>query len=200
MKKEKLIVLDCDGVLLNYNQTFGKIYEQYFNEPLTVTNSNAYHAENYYGKKIPDNKRKSFFEFFDKHGWANMEPLPKSVEATHLLKEAGYKILVVTSIPKNSQDIRHNNLINAGFAVDATIAVGHKLSKQNPKKMYLDVLNPEYFIDDLIDNFHQVEHDVNLVLIDSNAPDSPNFKFEHPILLHSTHPSLWDFVHTHIKK
>jgi FMN phosphatase YigB (HAD superfamily) len=47
MKKEKLIVLDCDGVLLNYNQTFGKIYEQYFNEPLTVTNSNAYHAENY---------------------------------------------------------------------------------------------------------------------------------------------------------
>lgn len=39
-----IIALDCDGVLLNYHETFAKIYEQAFSiKPVQVL-PNAYHV------------------------------------------------------------------------------------------------------------------------------------------------------------
>ena len=39
-----IIALDCDGVLLNYQQTFAHIYEKTFGKQLEVVSPNAYHV------------------------------------------------------------------------------------------------------------------------------------------------------------
>lgn len=196
MNKDKIIVLDCDGVLLNYNETFGYIWEDFFQEKILVKNSNSFFAENYYGINIPKEKEEDFYEHFNQKAWGLMNELPQAIEATHKLKEAGYKILVVTSINKSAQEPRHNRLLQLGFSVDATIATGLKIGQHNPKKTYIDALQPEYFVDDLIDNFHNLESKSHLILIENNWHDSPNK--DHNIKLHSEHPSLWNFVDTHI--
>lgn len=199
-RKEKLIALDCDGVLLNYNEAFGRVWYALYGELLPIKNPNAYHAENYYGVTLFGAKRQEFYDFFNRSAWGTMNALPQAIEATQQLRKAGYKIFVVTSIPKAAQEVRHNNLINLGFAVDATIATGAHIKGVNPKKAYIDILTPDYFVDDLMDNFNNLDSDTELVLIDAKNYDSPNKNFSQPILLHSTHSSLWDFVTQHIKQ
>lgn len=196
MKKDKLIVLDCDGVMLDYNEIFAYVWEDFFQEKLENKIIDSWHATNRYGVTIPKEKEQEFYKYFDQKAWSLMNELPQAIEATHKMKEAGYKILVVTSINKSAQELRHNRLLELNFAVDATIATGLKVGIDNPKKIYIDALQPEYFVDDYIDNFHNLESNSHLVLIDNGFHDSPNKN--HNIKLHSEHPSLWNFVENHI--
>lgn len=196
MKKDKLIVLDCDGVMLDYNSIFQYVWEDFFQEKLEVKIFDSWFATNRYGVQIPKEREQEFYKHFDQKAWSLMNELPQAIEATHKLKEAGYKILVVTSINQSAQELRHKRLLELKFAVDATIATGLKVGKHNPKKVYIDALQPEYFVDDYIDNFHHLETNSNLVLIEQGFHDSPNKN--HGIQLHSEHPSLWNFVETHI--
>lgn len=199
MEEQKIIVLDCDGVLVDYKKTYGTVWNQFFNDNITVKNPNSYFVENYYGVTLDESRQKDFFDYFNKYGWSLMTPLDQAVEATHSLREAGYKILVVTSISKIAQELRHQNLLDLGFAVDATIATGLHCNNINPKKTYIETLNPEYFVDDFIHNFHDIHNKTHMVLVDFDADDSPNRNIQEAIKLHSTHNSLWEFVNTHIK-
>lgn len=200
IKKEKIIVLDCDGVLLDYNEAFGRVWQEYYNKELPVFDGSLYHAENYYNLKWSHiDERKKFFNHFNTCGWSIMKDFPQSIEATHLLREAGYKILVVTSMSLSGQAMRHENLTRLGFAIDATIATGSKINNTNPKKTYIENLNPDFFVDDLLSNFEEINNQTNFVLIDNRASDSPNLITDRSsILLHSTHSNLWNFVHDHI--
>lgn len=200
MTTEKIICLDCDGVLLDYNNAYGKVWHKRYGEPIPVLDASLYHAENYYGIKWPSpEERKSFFEYFNEHGWGMMEALPGALEAVIKLKQSGYKIVVVTSMPPEKQAMRHENLIALGFPIDATISTGSKKNGINPKKKFIEELKPEYFVDDLVENFHNIEHMCNFVFIDNKASDSPNLKFQEKLNLYATHESLYDFVNTHIK-
>lgn len=198
MKKNKIIALDCDGVLLNYNEAYGRALEEFLGEKPTIVSPTAYFCHNYFDVQLNPQQKTEFYKFFNDKGWGMMTDLPRSIEATHKLREAGYKIIVVTSMPKIAQDMRHKNLLDLGFAVDATIATGKKNNNINPKKSYIEALLPEYFVDDLMENFHNIDSSTHFVLVDSQSHDSPNLNFEHKIKLHSTHNTLWDFVEKHI--
>lgn len=197
MKKPKIIALDCDGVLLNYNQAYGKIYSETFNQPLQVAKPNAYHAHNYWGIEWDKQlEKKSIFQSaFNEHGWKNMPALEGSIEATHLLRSKGYKIFVVTSMPEFAEKHRHENLTNLGFAVDATIATGSKKDKKNPKKPYIDALMPEFFVDDLIENFHNIDSPTKFVWIDWKCEDNDQSHHRlNNLRIHHEHENLLDFV------
>lgn len=199
MTKNKIIALDCDGVLLNYNEAYGRALEQFLGIKPNIVSPESYFCHNYFDVKLKPEQKTEFFKFFNDKGWATMTDLPQSIEATKKLRQDGYKIIVVTSMPKMAQEMRHQNLLNLGFAIDATIATGKKQNNINPKKSYIEVLSPEYFVDDLVENFHNIDSPTHFVLVDNEAPDSPNLNFEHNVKLHSTHNNLWDFVEKNIK-
>src|SRR6185437_7893087 len=94
ISKAKLIAIDADGVLLNYNHTYGKIWHQRFGEVLSVKEKSAYHCTTYYGVVNPP-KKDAFWQTFDEHGWSDMEPMEGAVEACHRLVRAGYHLICV---------------------------------------------------------------------------------------------------------
>ena len=108
----KLIVLDCDGVLVDYNTYYGEMYQRIFNKKIEIINHNSYHAENYYGLTWENSQQKDYFiSQFNLHGWHDMPALEGAVEATQTLKQQGYKIIILTSIPSSAQEKRHQNLL-----------------------------------------------------------------------------------------
>ena len=197
MNKLKCIALDCDGVLLDYNEAYGRLLKEFFGKEIPVFDPTCYHAENYYGianKWVNKEERAAFFKLFNEKGWAMMQALPGALQATQQLKDMGYYIYVVTSMDKKAQEMRFNNLKQLGFPIDEVISTGKKHGHQNPKKEYIEHIKPEYFVDDLISNFHNITSNTHFVLIDLPATDSPNLDFKEPINLHSKYNSLLDFV------
>lgn len=195
---EKVIVLDCDGVLLDYNQTYAALLEDFTGQKITINSPRAYYSHNYCDIQLEPTKKSEFYQLFNQKGWNLMQALPYAIEATHKLKKAGYKIIVVTSIPKEVEAIRHNHLLKLGFSVDITIATGEKTSSSNPKQQYIEKIQPAYFVDDLWENFSDISCDTKFVLIDYEEYDSPNLNISKNIKVHSKHTSLINFVNQHI--
>ena len=189
----KIIVLDCDGVLIDYMKHFGEIYHKIFNRKLNILNPKAYYPENYYSLSWDNDKQKEhFFEQFNVQGWRDMQDLPGAVKATQKLKKIGYKIIVLTSIPNEAEDKRHKNLLDLDMPIDATIACGYN-SGVNHKKPYIEAINPEYFVDDLLTNFKGIESNSRHIFIDHKNPDITLEKTE-KIKIHKSFSSLEEFV------
>ncbi|CAF0748073.1 unnamed protein product [Didymodactylos carnosus] len=114
-----IIALDCDGVLLNYNKTYGLIYSQTFGQELIVVNPRSYHAKNMYNITMTDEEKIEFNRVFD--GWRNMPMFDGALEACNLLRAAGYELFCVTAIPEKFVQARLENLQKHGFSIDRVI-------------------------------------------------------------------------------
>lgn len=173
-----LIAVDCDGVLLDYNKAFGEIYKLTFGVNLNVKNVNSYHAHNYYDLGVDfykEENKSRFFNTFNAHGWSSMPACDGAVEAINSLSSAGYKIAVITSMPQEFAEARMDNLRQLGFMVDSLFASGRTSTSTNPKAKFLLNLHPLVFVDDLIDNFLDIETlQTKKILIDNKSHDSPN--------------------------
>ncbi len=194
----RIIALDCDDVLTDYNKRWGELYAEFFElELLPIVNPNAHYNTDRFGITWNNREKEkiAFESYFNQNGWSSMEALDGAAEATHMLKDMGYKIFVVTRMPKHAENDRTENLNNLGIQFDAVIGAGHaKHRLHNPKKEYINALEPEYFVDDLMDNFHEISENVKLVWLDLQREPTPNSHlFEH-IKVHEKHPNLLNFV------
>ena len=190
----KLIVLDCDGVLTDYNRHFKSIYQKITNKDLHVLNDKSFHLHNYYDLKWENNEiKKDFFNQFNELAWDNVIPLPSSVEATQRLKIKGYKIIALSNVPEKYQDKMHQSLIKSGFSVDATIAFGRSDSNKSKKK-YVEILQPAYFVDDLKTSFYELCLKTKNILIDAKLHDSPNNLYKQNVNINAIYKTLHDFV------
>lgn len=203
MKEVKIIALDCDDVMVDYNKAWGNMYRKYFNQELSIANAKAYHAADYWGVDWTGRKEESesFFNYFTHNGWRHMDALDGAVEATHILHDYGYKIFVVTRMPKSGEPARTANLHDCGFKFDAVIGTGHT-HIHNPKKDYIEALKPKYFVDDLIANFTGIDTNKHTKLVWLNIgrdhPENEELRKTHDI--DHEHHTLLDFVNTRIKK
>lgn len=196
----KKIVLDCDGVLLDYSEAYKRIYEQHFETSLSIVKADAFHAEEYYGINFTDITRCAFEDAFNQFGWCSMKPLVGAIEATHLLKKAGYTIHIVTSIPDLARNIREKNLQSLGFIIDEVITTGKKIGTLNPKRDFIHQIQPDYFVDDMMENFQDIDSDkkTQFVLIENHLICPANELLKKEIPLFSRHEKLLDFVQAHI--
>jgi FMN phosphatase YigB (HAD superfamily) len=201
-----VIALDADGVLVDYNKTWGRIHALHFGEELTVADPNAYHAVNYWGKPWPA-KDSGFWDAFIAHNaWGTMDAKDGAVEACHRLHSLGFDLVCVTSMPPEFAHERLANLKQLGFPIDRVIAPPRKdkpvtdtdrrapepFHPANPKLDVIHDLMPAWFVDDEYRKLRGIEG-VNLVLIDPGHPDTPNADAEHDKLaFHAT--SLLDFA------
>ncbi|CAF1092795.1 unnamed protein product [Rotaria sordida] len=193
--KKSIIALDCDGVLLNYQATFGQIYEKAFGKQLTVVSPNAYHSTTMYGVTFTPEERTQFNAVWDVDGWRTMPMHDGALEACHLLHEAGYELICVTSMPASFTEHRLENLRSHGFPIDRVISAGHDKENpsRNPKKQAIEQLHPAIFVDDLRLNFTDIEDvQTKFVFIDNDCHDDPSRNDN--IHYDAKYPSLLAFV------
>ncbi len=193
----KIIALDCDGVLLDYNKAYPKAWFNAFGEVLERKNPGMFFAYNEYDCAFKNRAQKD--EFYDCQGmdfWSNMEPLDGALDACFDLVYMGYELICVTSMPDRFLQPRIKNLNHLGFPISKTFATGRDRSittPYNPKREVLLDINPLAFVDDHADNFLDLPGSgIHLALIDRNQPDSPN----KDLMVHtnSVHNNLSDFV------
>ena len=190
----KKIVLDCDGVILDYNHTWGKILSKFLNKQIDAKNI-AFHASNVFDYHLADHEKNEFYELFHNHGWIDMQPIENSLKAIKLLEEKKFDIHIVTSIPEKANYLRKTNLTNLGVSFSSLHTVGYN-ANINSKKDIVNLINPDFFLDDLIMNFEGINEDINCILIDNNTYDNPNKIHEKYIQFYKKHNSLFEFVNS----
>lgn len=204
---KQTIVLDCDGVMVDYKPSYPIVYKKAFgNDLIKVHNRETYHAHVLYGLEDCIDDPDFAIPFFDKFTdevWENLPAWPGAVEASHKLAEKYHLICVTSMNPKHTQ-ARYNNLKNLGFPYMEVIAVGRNVScienmttTKNPKAEILNSIKPAFFIDDLYRNFDDLDPSIKRVLLDSGQHDSPNKEFIAGGSFDYLYPSLYSFVYNH---
>lgn len=205
---EKVIALDCDGVLLNYIDTYQKIYEEMFNTKISVVNPRSFTADTHLGInwKGRDKEQAAFYDLFAEKGWKSMIALPGAVEATHHMKDLGYKVVIVTSMPEDKAMDRASNLQNVGVYFNDVIACGSHskaVAGVNLKEPHLKKLKPEYFADDLLSNFYNVSDITKCILIDWSCENNDEWNTDQvhqQVKVFDNHEYLLDFSIKHLNQ
>lgn len=176
-----LFLIDGDGVMLDYNQAFKENYEKIYNKKLTLTNPHSYQAVEMWG--VGDMSKEDY-EHFKKESaklgiWENMPALPDSLEFVKEISKY-FTVWCLTSMPTEYEQHRLRNLQNLGFPIEKVIATS-RVGNENPKKRFIEKLKPVYFMDDLLQNFVDLNSKLKtkLVFLDWKHENSPNKKYNH---------------------
>lgn len=192
--KKRIIALDADGVLLNYNRAAFHVWTRAFGQEPTVKDPNAYHFRNAYNIDLTDPEINSqYYRTFAKTGWRSMEALPHALEGCQMLKDMGYELHVVSSMPGAFQAQRHANLLDLGMPIESVTATGRAKGGGNPKLEALLAMAPVAFVDDLLSNFEGVHDKMHCALLHWDSVDNPNEAHEYRMKA-SSHPNMVDFA------
>lgn len=180
-----VILVDGDGVMLDYNKAFADCYSKTYNIPLTCVFPRAYTAIKEYGINISNHGSydQIYKDFEPLNMWRNMPALPGSVEAINSLIDKGYDVRCLTSMPPQYELDRLHNLNMVGFKINKVYAVNRKNAAKNGiKNPKLDIIKQTKalaFIDDLRKNFINCENlNTKMVWLDNEHPleDNPNIE------------------------
>ncbi|CAF1092291.1 unnamed protein product [Adineta steineri] len=172
-----IIALDCDGVLLDYQATFPRIYKKTFGKQLTPISPKSYHATTRYGVTLTPEERIQFDAIWDIDGWRTMVMHDGALEACQLLHTAGYELVCVTQLSSCFLEHRLENFRLHGFPIDRIISTrcDENNSTNNPKKQAIEQLQPLIFVDDKTRNFKDIEGvQTKFVFIDHEFYDDPH--------------------------
>lgn len=176
-----LFLIDGDGVMLDYNQAFKEHYEKIYQKTLTLKNPKAYQAVDAWGvDKMSEEEYKHFKNESAKLGmWENMPALPGSLEFVNEISKY-FTVWCLTSMPQEHEQDRLKNLQKLGFPIEKVIATS-RIGNENPKKRFVEKLNAAYFMDDLLQNFVDINSKLKtkLIFLDWRHENSPNKKYAH---------------------
>jgi 5'(3')-deoxyribonucleotidase len=175
--KKPVILIDCDMVLLNFNQAIANAYEQKFNKKLKLIDSKAFKAIKMYElDKLPIEEQMFMKTVAQEHSfWKNMPAMEGAVEFVKKLSEH-FELVVLTSMPVKFEADRMENLQNLGMPVSKVIAVA-RVNDENPKKTIAQESGAVLFIDDLAHNFTGLnEIATKLVLLNWDYSEKVNDK------------------------
>ena len=178
--EKPIFLIDCDGVMLDYNEAFKIFYEKIYGVKLTLVNPKAYHATEMWGVGEMKKEEYSYFKTeSNKLGmWENMPALPGALEFVQKLSK-DFRVWCLTSMPTEFEKQRHNNLKNLGFPIERVIATS-RVGRENPKKKYIEEIKAKYFMDDLLQNFEEVNaKETELIFLNWKSDNSPNLNYEH---------------------
>ena len=188
----KILALDADGVVLDYNHQACTMWEKAFGEPPIPREHPIGHhfPQRFHAERLQITAEYQHFQkvFSDNHGWRTMRALPYALEGCHLLHDAGYDIHIVTAMPVEYESHRAENLKILGFPIARVHATGRGDGWSNPKKDILLNLQPVAFLDDLLDNFKDVNHLLHCGLLDWHGLNTQ------PSLQASTHRNVLEFA------
>lgn len=190
--KNKLIALDCDGVLLDYNLAYASAWERAFGHKPTLKNPDAYWASEMWDvKELVGDELIYFRKFFDTDHWSSIPPIEAAVESVHRLVEAGFNVVCVTALDHEFGQARAANLKQCLFP-EMKVITAPKIGLENPKAKIINQLNPIAFVDDFEPYFSSVDDGIHKALIERGFYSSSVNKKS--VTTHSSHKNLKDFV------
>lgn len=191
---KKIIALDADGVLLDYNLAYASLWERVFGEYPRERDKNAYWAlDRWDVKRLSGRQLEKFRACYDEAFWSSIPAVAGAVEACQLLKEAGYELVCVTALKSCYQPARLQNLKMHGFPIDRVYTVEHTDGGLSPKASVLRDINPSAFVDDYFPYLLGVPREIHQALIMRDPSGSPN-QGDLMALPHSLHSNLLEFA------
>ena len=174
----RLMALDADGVLLDYNRAYAHAWQRAFGEFPAERDPQAYWAiDRWAVTQLSDELLARFRASFDADFWRNVPALPNAVDACQRLSAAGYELVCVSALPLEFAQARLNNLKQHGFPIERVIATsnaGHQGGERSVKADALQALRPAAFVDDFLPYFNGVPQDMHRALILREPNGSPN--------------------------
>ncbi len=193
----KLIALDADGVLLDYNLAYGRVWERAFGQTPQLVEPRAYWARHRWGiPELAGDELAHFRSHFDTEFWSSVPAIDGALEACLALHGAGYKLVVVSALPPEYQQDRLANLLSHGFPIADVFSTpgAGGLDTVSPKAETLRRLKPVAFVDDYLPYLRGLTRDsMHVALITRDEEGSPNHGPE-MTLADSTHGDLRDFA------
>lgn len=172
---KKLIVLDADGVLLDYNLAYAFAWEKAFGNYPVIKNPSAYWAKDRWAvDQLQGEFLSKFRNVFDASFWSTIPAILGSVDACQSLNKAGYELVCVTALAKKYQAARLRNLVQQGFPIETVLTVEHMESAVSPKASVINSLKPVAFVDDYLPYMVGINADIHRALITRETEGSPN--------------------------
>ncbi len=191
--QNRIIALDADGVLLDYNLGYAEAWKQAFGVYPKEKDPNAYWAQDRWDVDLLDGDRLEHFRSsFDETFWESLYALPGAIQACRDLKSAGYLLVCVTALPEQFAVARQRNLQRLGFPIELVLATGSHVDGKSPKADALHLLRPAVFVDDYLPYMAGVRPGIHRALITRNPNGSPNTG-DGLLSVASRHNSLWEF-------
>lgn len=173
---KKLIALDADGVLLDYNAAYAIAWKNTFGTLPKEVNPNAYWPIDRYGvPRLSGADLSKFRNSFDEKFWSSIPLIDGAKEACFSLLRLGYELICITALPAKFLDARRANLIEHGLPIKEVRAVEHSESVViSPKADLLNELMPCAFVDDYLPYFKGVSKKIHKALVLREQDGSPN--------------------------
>ncbi|KVP65620.1 hypothetical protein WJ96_04435 [Burkholderia ubonensis] len=189
-----LIVLDGDGVLFDYRKAFPGVWKRAFGTDIEMVRPDAYHADAAYGITWESEAQmQHFFSHFGEEAWATMPLMDGADEACRLLADAGYRLVIVSSMNPEFAAARKKNCEAFGLPIEAVHAVRRTgAADHNPKLATLHALKPLALVDDLKANFEGLTG-IHRAFIHYGRFDCPSIGYA-GAEADTTHDSLLDFA------
>lgn len=188
------IALDCDGVLLDYGTAYASAWERAFGVAPVLQNERAYWPMDRWGiPRLEGEHLERFRSVFDEAFWSTIPAVTGAIEACHLLKSQGVRLVCVTALDDQFASARLKNLNDLGFPIDQVITTGNDASIRSPKAAALARLKPVAFVDDFAPYMVGVDDSIHKALIIRDPVGSPNVgaALEHS---HTQHDDLLGFA------
>jgi len=145
------MALDGDGVLLDYNLAYARAWARAFGVFPRERDPQAYWSmDRWEVERLDGDRLHQLRAAFDDHFRATIPAIEGAVEACHILKEQGYRLVRVTALSARFAAARYSNLLNLGFPIDTVIATDNVGKEQSPKANALHALRPVSFVDDYL--------------------------------------------------
>ncbi|MBS3017836.1 hypothetical protein DJFAAGMI_00564 [Comamonas sp. PE63] len=194
MNASRIIAVDADGVLLDYNLAYASAWELAFGERPALKRPDAYWAMDRWGVASLQGEALSRFRAsLDAQFWSSIPAIAGALQACEQLCAAGYELVCVSAIQPQFAEARQLNLRRLGFPVSRVIAAsGSAAPGPSPKAQALAQLQPLAFVDDFLPYFDGVDARIHKALVLREQGGSPNTG---PGLqaIDSTHATLADF-------
>ena len=173
--QNRIIALDADGVLLDYNLGYAAAWKRAFGIYPKEVDPNAYWAQDRWEVEQLDGDRLEHFRAsFGETFWESLYALPGAIQACKDLKSAGYLLVCVTALPERFAAARKLNLQRLGFPIEIVMATGKHADGKSPKANALHHLNPAVFVDDYLPYMAGVRPGIHRALITRDPNGSPN--------------------------
>ena len=196
MKKET-IVLDADGVLLDYNQAYRHLWYRAFGVLPELADPQAYFPfDRWDVPRLGPAERDHLRACRDESFWTTISAMTGALDAVMNLHAAGYELICVSALPAEYQGARLKNLLDLGFPIEEVIATPETATSdpsRSVKASAIEQIRPVAFVDDYAPYLRGIPSGVHAALVMREPNGSPNAG-ENLELAHSTHDDLADFA------
>lgn len=159
----KKLVLDVDGVILNFGEKYLELAREILPYPVTP-NMKMYDLKDFL-QISQEEEAKVWEEFCHRDYWTSINPLEGAIEAIKSINELNLDVYIVSSISSQHTQSRLKNLAKIGLIPKEIYCVGDGHAHKNE---IISMIKPFAFVDDRLDHLYRSLDVPHLAWIDQN--------------------------------